>query len=239
MHETVAVEAVGLTRTHTAGGDQVRSLHDVSITVARAEVVAVMGPSGSGKSTLLYLLGGLDRPDAGWVKIDGVDWESLSEPARSSFRRGACGFIVQGQALLPQATASENVETPLLLGGVDRDERSSRAIEALAQVGLADEAAKLPDQLSGGQQQRVAIARALVGDPAVLLADEPTGSLDSEAAEEVTKLLVGAARERGSAVVLVTHDPSVASHSDRIVALRSGRLDDTDDLRGAPVRGDR
>ena len=237
--ETIAVEAVGLTRIHTAGGGQVRSLDDVSITVARAEVVSVMGPSGSGKSTLLYLLGGLDRPDAGWVKIDGTDWETLGEPARSSFRRGACGFIVQGQALLPQATTLENVETPLLLAGVDEDARIARAMEALAQVGLTDEAVKLPDQLSGGQQQRVAIARALVGDPAVLLADEPTGSLDSEAAEEVTKLLVDAARERGAAVVLVTHDPMVAGHSDRIVVLRSGHLDDTDDPRGASIGGGR
>lgn len=215
-----------------------RSLADVSITVASAEVVSVMGPSGSGKSTLLYLLGGLDKPEAGRVLIDGVDWETLREPARSSFRRHACGFIVQGLALLPQATAVENVETPLLLDSAEPGARRVQAMEALEQVGLANEAAKLPDQLSGGQQQRVAIARALVNSPAVILADEPTGSLDSQAAQEVADLLVRAARDRGTAVVIVTHDAAVARHAHRIVGLRSGRIDDPSSVR-AHVGGDR
>jgi len=237
--DVVPVEAVELTRTYLAGRDKVRSLDNVSLTVARAEVVSVMGPSGSGKSTLLYLLGGLDRPDAGRVLIDGVDWEALREPARSSFRRRACGFIVQGLALLPQATVVENVEIPLLLDGVAADARRARVMEALDQVGLANEVVKLPDQLSGGQQQRVAIARALVNSPAVILADEPTGSLDSEAAEDITNLLVGAARERETAVVLVTHDPAIARHAHRIVRLRSGRISDVSDVSDpGPERGD-
>jgi putative ABC transport system ATP-binding protein len=136
-----------------------------------------------------------------------------------------CGFVVQGAGLLPQATAAENVEVPLLLGGCDADERGRRVAEMLERVGLGEHAAKLPDQLSGGEQQRAVIARALVGRPAVLLADEPTGSLDSATAQSVTGLLVAAARERATAVVLVTHDPTVAAHADRVVRLRSGELD--------------
>jgi putative ABC transport system ATP-binding protein len=184
-----------------------------------------MGPSGSGKSTLLFLLGGLDVPDEGSVRVDGVDWSTLEGRARASFRRRTCGFIVQGQALLPQATAAENVEVPLLLDGADPVQRARAAAEALGRVGLAQHAAKLPDQLSGGEQQRVAIARALVGHPAVVLADEPTGSLDSATGEEVVRLLVQAATERATGIVLVTHDPVVAAQADRVVTLRSGRLE--------------
>ena len=235
--ESKVVEAVGLTRIHSAGKTSVRSLDTVSVTVLRKEVVCVTGPSGSGKSTLLYLLGGLDRPDAGWVKVDGVDWATLDEPDRSLFRRRAVGFIVQGLALLPQATALENVEIPMLLDGVAEPARSQRALDALAQVGLERDADKLPDQLSGGQQQRVAIARALVNDPAVVMADEPTGSLDSKAAQDVTRLLVSASRERAAAVVLVTHDPAVAAHADRVIPLRSGRLVPADDQAPSSVDG--
>ena len=222
---TDAVEAVGLTRVHVDGRRELRSLDNVSLTVAAGEVVAVMGPSGSGKTTLLHLLGGLDRPDAGRVCIGGEDWATLRGADRARFRRRTCGFVVQGQSLLPQATAAENVEVPLLLDGVDPEVRRTKVAEALNQVGLADHAAKLPDQLSGGQQQRVAIARALVNDPTVILADEPTGSLDSETAEVVVRLLLDAAAARGAGIVLATHDPVAATHAARIVRLRSGRLD--------------
>jgi ABC-type lipoprotein export system ATPase subunit len=222
--EVVVVEAVGLTRTYEAAGEPLPSLDHVSLTVARGEVVAVMGPSGSGKSTLLYLLGGLDEPDEGQVRVAGVDWKTLHGRERARFRRRTCGFVVQGLALLPQATAAENVEVPLLLDGVSADDRHQRVSEALDRVGLADHAAKLTDQLSGGQQQRVSIARSLVTKPAVVLADEPTGSLDSATAQAVTRLLVSAARERGTAMVLVTHDPAVARHADRVMALHSGHL---------------
>jgi putative ABC transport system ATP-binding protein len=224
--ESPAVEAIGLSRTYTLGGSSVQGLVDVSFEVARGEPVAVMGPSGSGKSTLLFLLGGLDRPDAGAAHVTGVDWNSLRGRERADFRRRACGFVVQGSGLLPQATAAENVEVPLLLDGAEPAERSRRVGEALERVGLGDHAAKLPDQLSGGEEQRVAIARALVGEPSVLLADEPTGSLDSVTAQEVTGLLISAAREHGTAVVLVTHDPAVAEHADRVITLHSGRLGD-------------
>jgi putative ABC transport system ATP-binding protein len=222
-----AVRAIGLTRTYAAGspsGPRVRGLDQVSLTVAAGEVVAVTGPSGSGKSTLLHLLAGLDRPDAGRALINGVDWATLRGAARARFRRRACGFVAQSLALLPQATAAENVEVPLLLDGMEAEERRRRVAEAIERVGLADAAGKLPDQLSGGQQQRVAIARALCARPAVVLADEPTGSLDSATAEVVTRLLLAAAAEQGAAVVLVTHDPVVAGHADRAVQLRSGRL---------------
>jgi putative ABC transport system ATP-binding protein len=223
--ETPAVEAVGLSRVHTVGTQAIRSLMGVSISVAPGEVVAVMGPSGSGKSTLLFLLAGLDEPDAGSVRVAGVDWNALDPEARAEFRRRTCGFVAQGATLLPQATAAENVEVPLLLERVEPGDRARRVAGALERVGLADHGAKLPDQLSGGEQQRVAIARALVTEPSVVLADEPTGSLDSETAEQVTRLLVEAARERGAAAVLVTHNPAVAAHADRLVELHSGRLD--------------
>ena len=219
-----AIEASGLTRIYHAGGQPVRSLDRVSVAVARGDVVAVTGPSGSGKSTLLYLLGGLDAPDEGRVAVAGVDWQGLKGRERAQFRRRTCGFIVQGMTLLPQATAAENVEVPLLLDGVEPEERRHRVAMALQRVGLEGEGAKLTDQLSGGQQQRVAIARALINEPAVVLADEPTGSLDSANAQSVAQLLLSAARERAAAVVLVTHDGAIARHADRVVSLRSGRL---------------
>ncbi|MDQ6915116.1 MAG: ABC transporter ATP-binding protein [Actinomycetota bacterium] len=222
--EVSAVEAEALTRVHRGGGHDVRSLDGVSLAVERGEVVAVTGPSGSGKTTLLHLLGGLDRPDGGRVRVTGVDWETLHGRARARFRRRACGFVVQGMALLPQATAAENVEVPLLLDGGEPGERARAVAEALDRVGLTEHGAKLPDQLSGGEQQRVAIARALVGAPAVVLADEPTGNLDSATGQAVAQLLVEAARERGTAVVLVTHDPAVARHAGRTLELRSGRV---------------
>ncbi len=213
-----------MTRVYPVGGVAVRALDAVSLRVARGEVVAVIGPSGSGKSTLLFLLAGLDRPDAGRVCVAGADWQTLEGAERARFRRRTCGFVAQGMALLPAATAAENVEVPLLLAGVAADERSERVAAALERVGLAAEARKLPDQLSGGQQQRVAIARALVTEPAVVLADEPTGNLDSATGQAVVRLLLEAAGERGAAIVLVTHDAAVSAHADRVVALQSGRI---------------
>jgi putative ABC transport system ATP-binding protein len=222
--ETPAIEAHAVTRTYRGGGHQVRGVDQVSLAAARGEVVAVTGPSGSGKSTLLFLLAGLDIPDEGQVCVAGVDWAMLRGRARARFRRQTCSFIVQGLALLPQATAAENVEVPLLLDGVEPTARGRRAAGVLERVGLAEHALKLSDQLSGGQQQRVAIARALVVEPAVILADEPTGSLDSVTAQDIVALLVAAARERDAAVVMVTHDPTVAAHADRVVTMHSGQL---------------
>jgi putative ABC transport system ATP-binding protein len=227
MPDVLAVEAIDVTRVHAGNGVPVRALERVSLKVARGEVVAVVGPSGSGKSTLLFLLGGLDRPDEGTVRIAGTDWGTLSGSARARFRRTSCGFVVQGMALLPQATASENVEVPLVLEGVEPDGRAARVAEALERVELQAEGRKLPDQLSGGQQQRVAIARALVMEPALILADEPTGNLDSATGQAITQLLLAAADELDTAVVLVTHDPAVAAHADRIMELHSGHAETT------------
>jgi putative ABC transport system ATP-binding protein len=218
------VEAIDLSRLYGHADLRLRALDRVSLKVERGEVVAVMGPSGSGKSTLLFLLGGLDVPDGGVVRLSGVDWQSLRGRDRARFLRRTCGFIVQGLALLPQATAAENVEVPLLLDDVDRRDRGRRVAAALERVGLASHASQLTDELSGGEQQRVSIARALVLEPAVVLADEPTGSLDSVAAQVVARLLVDAAREHDAAVVVVTHDPAVARHADRALTLHSGRL---------------
>ena len=222
--EQPAVEARELTRTYPAAGRPVRGLQDVSLRVAGGEVVAVTGPSGSGKSTLLFLLAGLDRPDGGEVRVAGTDWRTLDGPARARFRRRTCGFIAQGMALLPQATAAENVAVPLLLDGVEPDDRQARVAGALEAVGLAGDGEKLPDQLSGGQQQRVAIARALVTRPAVVLADEPTANLDSGTAQTIMRLLLTAARERGAAVVLVTHDPAVSRRASRQLQMAAGRI---------------
>ena len=237
MAESAAVEAIRVSRTYRAGGNRLRGLADVSLTVAPGEVVAVMGPSGSGKSTLLQILGGLDDPDEGHALVTGVDWRTLRGRARARFRRRTCGFITQSMTLLAPATAAENVEVPLLLDRVPPAERRRRTDDALASVGLSDSRAKLPDQLSGGQQQRVAIARALVTEPAVLLADEPTGSLDSATAGTVTQLLVDAAGERGTAIVLVTHDPAIAAYASRLVTLHSGHLERTGDERTPEVVG--
>ena len=219
-----ALEAVGLNRIYGGGGQQLAALKDVSLSIARGEVVAIMGPSGSGKSTLLYILAGLDLPDSGFVKIAGSDWRKHSGAARAQFRRRNCGFIAQGMALLPQATAAENIEVPLLLEGINAAERQRRVALALERVGLSHLAGSLTDELSGGEQQRVAIARVLVLEPAVVLADEPTGSLDSITAQTVVRLIVEAASERGAAVVLVTHDPAIARHAGRIVTMHSGAL---------------
>ena len=221
---TLAVEATGLNRTYGGAEQRLAALKNVSLSVVRGEVVAIMGPSGSGKSTLLYILAGLDLPDAGVVRLAGTDWKSLNGSDRARFRRKNCGFIAQELALLPQATAAENVEVPLLLDGVTKADRRPRVADALERVGLSQLAGSLTDELSGGEQQRVAIARALVLEPAVVLADEPTGSLDSATAQTVVKLLVAAAVERNTSVVLVTHDPAIAKHADRIVSMHSGTV---------------
>jgi ABC-type lipoprotein export system ATPase subunit len=224
MSNGQVLDAVELTRTYHDGRELRRSLDGVSLAIASGEVVAVMGPSGSGKTTLLHLVAGLDDPDDGRVSINGVDWTTLQGDARATFRRRTIGFIPQAYALLPQATAAENVEVPLLLDGVDQDSRIKRVVEALQRVGMTDHGAKIPDQLSGGEQQRVAVARAVINRPALILADEPTASLDSVTAATVVELLLACAGEEGAGILLATHDPAVADRTHRIVRLHSGRL---------------
>jgi putative ABC transport system ATP-binding protein len=227
------LSAQHLSRDFARGTSSVHAVQDVSLTVAAGEVVALMGPSGCGKTTLLHLLGGLESPDSGSVSLDGIDWSTLSPRDRALVRRRRCGFVFQSLALLPMATAFENVDMPLLLDDHPRAQRTVLVADMLERVGLANKANQYPDQLSGGEQQRVAIARALVHSPAVVLADEPTGSLDSVTAQDITNLLVLAARDYGAAVVLVTHDERVAVHAHRIVRLDSGRIVQTPTLHPA------
>ena len=215
----LAVDARGLTRVYGHGADAVTALHDVTLSVERGEFVAVMGPSGSGKSTLMHAIGGLDRPDRGEVIVEGQSLTQMRADDLAVFRRRRLGFVLQFFNLFPLLTAAENVAFPLLLDG--RRDALRLAQTALDRVGLAARAGHRPGELSGGEQQRVAVARALVTEPAVVLADEPTGSLDSLAGEDVLRLLRAAA-DAGQSVVLITHDAPAAAYADRVVRLRDG-----------------
>ena len=216
----------GASRDHQQGDEVMHALRAVDLDVAAGELVAVMGPSGSGKTTLLHLAGGLDLPDDGRVVVDGVDLASLSVAGRAQLRRRRLGYVFQQLNLVPSLTAAENVALPRELDGVRRRRARAEATEVLAAVGLDELADRFPDDLSGGQQQRVAIARAVVGERRLLLADEPTGALDTQTGEQVMRLL----RERcdaGTAGLLVTHEARHAAWADRVVWLRDGRLVDS------------
>ncbi|MER5661996.1 ABC transporter ATP-binding protein [Streptomyces mirabilis] len=217
-----ALRLVEVGKTYGAGESAVTALGGVSLGLARGSFTAVMGPSGSGKSTLLRCAAGLERPDSGIVRVDGVEMTGGGEAELTRFRRGRIGFVFQQYNLLPTLTVAQNTILPLKLAGrrVDR----ARAREILTAVGLGDRLGSLPDQLSGGQQQRVAIARALVAEPRVIFADEPTGALDSRSARDVLGLLQEAVRVHGRTVVMVTHDPLAASYADAVVFLADGRM---------------
>ena len=217
------IVAEGLTKDYHLGPHTVHALRGVSVTIERGEFIAVMGPSGSGKSTFMNLLGCLDTPTAGRYVLDGEDVAGLSSDALAQIRNAQIGFVFQQFNLLRRTTALENVELPLLYAGVPARERRARARARLSAVALADREDHQPSQLSGGQQQRVAIARALVNDPAVILADEPTGNLDSRTSVEVLALLQRLNRE-GLTIVLVTHEPDIAAYAGRILSFRDGRL---------------
>ena len=218
------VNAFHLDKTYRAHGLEVPALVDVSLTVARGEMVAIMGPSGSGKTTLLNCLAGLDTVDAGRVEIAGADLAALSDARRTDFRARTMGFVFQNFNLLPVLNAVENVELPLLVLRVKPSAARRRARELLDAVGLSRREHHLPAELSGGQRQRVAIARALVNEPAIVWADEPTGNLDSEAADEILALLADLNRTRAQTLVVVTHAPDVGARADRIVRMRDGRI---------------
>ena len=220
-----ALEAVDVTRSYSLDGVTVEALRGVSMTVERGDYAAVVGPSGSGKSTLMHLLGGLDRPTTGVLRVDGRDIAELSEDELASVRNATIGFVFQAFQLLGRTSAVDNVAMPLVYRGLRRSERRRRAREALERVGMGHRLDHRPGQLSGGEQQRVAIARALVGDPQVLLADEPTGNLDTRTGEEVMALLEQLNREQGVAVVLVTHDREVAARAFRQIRVRDGLLE--------------
>ena len=220
------ISAVNLTKVYGSGDTAVRALDNVSFQIEPGEFVAVMGPSGCGKSTLLHLLGGLDRPTSGTVTIDGRELSGLTDAALTELRRHKIGFIFQFFNLIPVLNAVENAALPMTLDGVRQAEAKERATDWLRKVGLDERLDHRPDQLSGGQQQRVAVARALASDPALILADEPTGNLDTRASEDIAALLRQIANEWGRAVVVVTHDPRIAAHADRIIFLKDGAIVD-------------
>lgn len=221
-----------LTKVYGAASQPIYALNAVNLSVEEGEFVAIMGPSGSGKSTLLYLLGGLDRPTSGKIWLRDVDTSALNDDALSRLRRTSLGFVFQFFNLVPVLSAEENVAIPLILDGVPRAEALKRANEALAQVGLADRGSHRPSELSGGQQQRTALARALVARPAVVLADEPTGNLDSRSSDEVVQMLRQTVDKWNQTLILVTHDPRVAAHADRIIFLKDGKIVDDNRLKG-------
>ena len=205
-------------------GVEIRPFHNVSLEIRRGEMLAIMGPSGSGKSTLLHVLGGIEPPSSGDIWIEGQNVAKLSDRDRTLLRRRRIGFIFQSFNLVPTLTVSENVALPLILDGVSSRDAASRALASLQRVGLSDRLSHLPTQLSGGEQQRVAIARALVIKPALVLADEPTGNLDSARGRDITLMLRDVAHENHQTVVVVTHDLRVASHADRLIVLLDGRV---------------
>ena len=219
--ERAIIRMRGITKVFGSNGAAVHALRGVDLTVQRGEFVALMGPSGSGKSTLMAIIGCLDSLTSGTYDLDGLPVQGLSGAALAGIRNEKIGFVFQTYNLLPKASIARNVELPLLYAGVSRKERRRRALELLEQVGIAEKAESLPAQLSGGQRQRVAIARALANGPALLLADEPTGALDSRTGEEVLGLFKEL-HGRGNSVVLVTHDPHIASFAERRVELRDG-----------------
>lgn len=229
------IQTENLTKIYGSGETAVTALDHVNIRVKEGEFVAVMGPSGCGKSTLLHLIGGLDRPTGGEVRIEDTPIAGMKDDDLTKLRRQKIGFIFQFYNLIPVLTAVENASLPVTLDGVRPAEARERAAGWLERFGLGDRLASRPDQLSGGQQQRVAVARALVAEPALVLADEPTGNLDTRSGDEIASLLRDVTRKYGRTVVMVTHDPRIAAYADRIVFLKDGRVVDETNLerRGA------
>ena len=226
------IRTVGLTRDYPMGGEVVRALRGVDLEIPRNEFVAIMGPSGSGKSTLMNLIGCLDTPTAGKYWLAGLEVSRMSDDELARVRNRQIGFVFQTFNLLPRASSLHNVELPLIYAGLKAKERRERAERSLAAVGLADRMGHKPAELSGGQRQRVAIARALVTEPSIILADEPTGNLDSTTSEEIMKVFEELHRSRGQTIVMVTHEADIARHAKRVVTLHDGLIS-SDQLKAA------
>jgi len=218
------LELAGITKEYKLGKTIVRALRGMDLTVRAGEVLAIMGPSGSGKSTLMHILGALDLPTAGTARIEEDDLASLKERQLATLRGRRVGFVFQTFNLIPTLSAQQNVELPMIFQGIRKGTRARRARELLAKVGLSDRIKHKPNELSGGERQRVAIARALANDPEIVLADEPTGNLDTESGEPILAMLKRLSAEDGKTVILVTHDPDAAAIADRIVRLRDGHV---------------
>jgi len=226
------IEITNLSKIYGKGDTAVTALDALNLKIEDGEFLAVMGPSGCGKSTLLHLTGGLDRPSGGKVTLDGNEIHALNDTRLTELRRRKIGFVFQFFNLIPVLTALENVALPLILDGVKTAEANRRAAEWLGRVGLSDRAGHRPDQLSGGQQQRAAIARALVTEPTIILADEPTGNLDSRASDDVAGLLRQVSGDWKRTILMVTHDPRIAAYADRIIFLKDGRIVDETRMSG-------
>jgi len=234
---TPFIEVEQLTKVYHLGDVAVHALRGVTVTIGRGEFVAIMGASGSGKSTFMHILGCLDRPTSGVYRLDGMDVGRLSRDQLAEIRNKRIGFVFQNFNLLPRTSALENVELPLLYNGTSSSERRRRALESLRSVGLEGREAHHPTQLSGGQQQRVAIARALVNEPSLLLADEPTGNLDSQTGDEIMALFQQLNRERGITIILVTHEPDIAAYAQRVIQFRDGRIISDTNVQRAKFKG--
>jgi putative ABC transport system ATP-binding protein len=226
------IQADGLKKTYRMGPTEVHALRGVGLEVAHGEFVAIMGASGSGKSSLLHLLGCLDRPSEGWYRLDGTAVESLSDTQLSRLRNETIGFVFQAFNLIPQHNILENVELPLIYGGVGRSIRRERSLDILHQVGLGNKIYHRPTELSGGEVQRASIARALAEQPLLLLADEPTGNLDSQTGEGIMKLFVDL-NQQGTTILLVTHNSDIAAYGNRLIEMRDGRI--IGDTKSAPA----
>jgi len=231
---TPVIDLQGITKTYGMGDTEVHALRGIDMTIDRGDYVAIMGASGSGKSTLMNIVGALDAATSGHYALDGISIDDLDESAQSIVRNRKIGFIFQSFNLIPRTSALSNVELPLVYRGVRRKERRERAMAALNAVGLSDRVHHMPNELSGGQQQRVAVARALVAEPSLLLADEPTGNLDSKSTRDVLDLM-GDLHDQGRTIVMITHEDDVAAHAGRVVTLIDGQI--SDDHRNPPRSG--
>ncbi len=229
------IQTENLTKVYQMGEDEVHALNGASFTIEKGEMLAIMGPSGSGKSTLMSIIGCLDVPTSGKYTLDGVSVENMEDSKLAEIRGRKIGFVFQQFNLLARTSALENVMLPLTYAGIAGKEREKRAMEALDRVGLADRTHHAPNELSGGQQQRVAIARAIVNQPAILLADEPTGALDSKTGVEIMELFQNLHKDQGQTVILVTHDSYVARHTDRIIKLSDGHIV-SDEVNHHPIK---